>query len=1278
MYNSAIIIKLMNNSFRKFTNMYSLQKTLRFELKPVGKTSEMLSEDKVIQIDEDRMKSYEKIKPFIDRLHRDFINEALESLELSNLENLMDYYLNYKKDRSNKGAKDKYNKVLQDTRNEVVKAFNKTGFEWSKNKFPNLNIKKSDLNILFEEEIFQVMKSLYGSELESKLVNKATGELVSIFDSWKGFKGYFDKFFKTRENFYKSDGTSSSIATRIVDQNLIRYIENLLIYRALDKKINFTEVEENFGINVSEIFTIENYNKCLLQAGIDNYNNIIGGVTLKNGEKKKGINELVNKYRQDNKGEKLPFLRKLDKQIHSEKEKFIDEIENIDQLEEVLKEFLMSTGEKINKVKNLVNNLLDNPDQFDLSGIFMTKESLNSVQNKWMDDSSMFIDSLFEVLKSENFVSNSSKRIDGTYRFPDFISLRHIQEALNIPNTNMKIWKDRYYKEEIVKETDGSIFEQFLFIFRHEYSSLFERHVFDEENKLIEQGYAIYEKNFEELLKDFKFDKTGKWIIKNFLDEVLRIYQMSKYFAIEKKRAWVTEYDELLDDFYTNPENGYLLFYTDAYETIVQPYNKIRNFVTKKPYSTEKWKLNFDNPTLANGWDKNKEGDNTTVILRKEKDYFVGIMKKGHNRIFSEEAIKNNEIHRAGTYEKMNYKLFPDPSKMMPKVCFSVKGLDFFKPSKEIVDIYKDGSFKKGEKFSLISMQKLINFYITCLSSYPGWKSYEFVNVKSAEEYKDNIGEFYADVASSGYKLWFEKISDKYISEKNENKELYLFKIHNQDFAKGKTGKKNLHTLYFEQLFSAENAHNNFSFKLNGQAEIFFRPKSIEAESENRNFKRPIINKKRYTEDKIFFHVPTTLNRIPRKIGNFNSEINNYLANNPDVNIIGVDRGEKHLIYFSVLNQKGEIIQSGSFNKVNNTNYAEKLGLAAKQREISRRNWQDVEKIKDLKQGYISNVVRELADLAIKHNAIIVMEDLNMRFKQIRGGIEKSVYQQLEKALIDKLSFLVNKDEENPGNAGHMLNAYQLTSPIVAFKDMGKQTGIIFYTQASYTSKVDPLSGWRPNLYLKYTNAEDAKKLILQFSSINYRDERFEFTYDLKNFIKSYEFPQKTNWTVCSCVERFRWNRSLNKNKGGYEHYDDMTEAFRKLFETQGVNYENDILGQIEVIDTTGNEKFFKDFIYYFGLICQIRNTQEEKHGDENDFIQSPVKPFFDSRFREKFGKYLPTNGDDNGAYNIARKGILLLHKISKYKNENEDISKIKFNDLYISHNEWDNFITKI
>lgn len=117
--------------------------------------------------------------------------------------------------------------------------------------------------------------------------------------------------------------------------------------------------------------------------------------------------------------------------------------------------------------------------------------------------------------------------------------------------------------------------------------------------------------------------------------------------------------------------------------------------------------------------------------------------------------------------------------------------------------------------------------------------------------------------------------------------------------------------------------------------------------------------------------------------------------------------------------------------------------------------------------------------------------------------------------------------------AGHLLNAYQLTAPFTTFQDMGKQTGIIFYTQAAYTSKIDPVTGWRPHLYLKYTNADHVKKEILKFSKILWNDQenRYEFTYDIKNFLTQKEYPNNTIWTICSHIERYRWDKNLNQNK---------------------------------------------------------------------------------------------------------------------------------------------------
>ena len=103
----------------------------------------------------------------------------------------------------------------------------------------------------------------------------------------------------------------------------------------------------------------------------------------------------------------------------------------------------------------------------------------------------------------------------------------------------------------------------------------------------------------------------------------------------------------------------------------------------------------------------------------------------------------------------------------------------------------------------------------------------------------------------------------------------------------------------------------------------------------------------------------------------------------------------------------------------------------------------------------------------------------------------------------------------------------------------------------------------------------------------------------------------------------------------------------------------------------------WKSLAYYWNILNQIRNTDSNKEGNSNDFIQSPVEPFFDSR--KVTDKQLPENGDANGAYNIARKGAMLLERIKKVGMTNPNFEYIKDKssvDFLIRDNEWDTFIT--
>ena len=58
--------------FDRFTGLYQVSKTLRFELKPIGKTLEHIEETGLIAQDEQRAREYKEMKEIIDSAARRF------------------------------------------------------------------------------------------------------------------------------------------------------------------------------------------------------------------------------------------------------------------------------------------------------------------------------------------------------------------------------------------------------------------------------------------------------------------------------------------------------------------------------------------------------------------------------------------------------------------------------------------------------------------------------------------------------------------------------------------------------------------------------------------------------------------------------------------------------------------------------------------------------------------------------------------------------------------------------------------------------------------------------------------------------------------------------------------------------------------------------------------------------------------------------------------------------------------------------------------------------
>lgn len=1240
------------NKFENFTGLYPISKTLRFELKPQGKTLQHIENNGLLEQDEHRTDSYVIVKKIIDEYHKAFITKALDGFRLDALD---DYFLYYQLPKRSDEEKKKFEEIQSKLRKQIADQFTKPD---------------SFKNLFAKELIKNDLKAFVQSDEEKKLVEE--------FDN---FTTYFTGFHENRKNMYSAEEKSTAIAYRLIHQNLPKFIDNM---RAFDKvrnspvKAKFetilsdSELGPVIQVNaVEDMFMLDYFSETLTQLGIDTYNHLIGGFTAEEGkEKVKGLNEYVNLHNQTaRKEDRIPKLKPLYKQILSDRstasfipEEFTSDNEVLESLEKFYQEIDEQVLNKKVQGEHSLKALLQNLNEYDLTKIYLRNDlGLTDISQKMFGDWGVFQKTMNQWF-DQNY---KGKAKAGTEKYDeeqkkyfsnqDSFSIGFLNECLLTLGSAHHQKIENYFRQlgEVSTETEN-LFDQL----DKNYHS-----VKDLLNNPYPQGkdLAQDQKNVDQIKVFLDSMKTLQWFIKPLLGKGNEAEKDERFYG-EFTALWTT-----LDQ-------------------ITPLYNKVRNYMTRRPYSTEKIKLNFENSTLLDGWDVNKEADNTSLIFRKDGLYYLGIMNKKYNKIFR----KNFENSDGAFYEKMEYKLLPGANKMLPKVFFSNSRIGEFKPGDELMENYKNETHKKGEKFNLSHCHDLINFFKSSINKHEDWKHFGF-RFSDTKSYEDLSG-FYREVEQQGYKITFKAISESFMNQMVEEGKLYLFQIYNKDFSPNSKGTPNLHTLYWKMLFDAENL-KNVVYKLNGQAEVFYRKSSVKEENRivhkanvpiaNKNelntkkqssFAYDIVKDRRFTMDKFQFHVPVTMNFKARGLNNINTEVDQFLKVENDIHIIGIDRGERHLLYLTLIDSKGNIKQQFSLNEIVNeyegktyrTNYHALLDKKEGGRDEARKNWKTIETIKELKEGYLSQVIHKIAELMVENKAIVVLEDLNMGFMRGRQKVEKQVYQKFEKMLIDKLNYLVDKKEE-AAEMGGILNAYQLTNKFESFQKMGKQSGFLFYVPAWNTSKMDPVTGFVNLFDTRYENMEKAKAFFCKFKSIRYNEAKgyFEFDFDYSKFTVKAE-GTKTRWMICTNQNRIETFRNPAKNNQWDNHEIVLTYEFILLFKQYGIDYKcNDFK---ELITKQTEKTFFERLLHLVKLTLQMRNSFT---GTDTDYLISPVTngkgEFYDSRMANNT---LPQNADANGAYNIARKGLWVVEQIKQAN----DLKKLK---LAISNKEWLAFVQK-
>ena len=1243
-------------SFKEFTNKYQVQKTLRFKLCPIGETLKHIEEKGLLEEDEKLAKEYKKAKRIIDEYHKHHINEKLKNFNFKekDLNNFAEKYRDLKGIKTG-GAKQNFETCCTKIRKEVSKVLNK------KSLFEKRFITEDLPNWLEENPV-----SLEGNECPRIVIN-----------NFKKRTTYFTGFNDNRKNIYTDQPHSTSVGYRLIHDNLPKFLDNIDRYKnAKEEGLDFSEIENNFDVKLDDLFRLESFNKYLTQKYIDCYNQILGGKSNDGNVKIQGINEKINLFSQQQEDQAIKKkirsfqLEKLYKQILSDRNEMsfrFDEIENDAQL---CKE-MTSLYDRLEKSKVLINKVLKNLNEADHEKIYIRNDkSIEEISRNLFGYWGEVKDCLKYYAEKELYPTpegrrETEERIKERARWvkKDCFSFTDIHEALRF------YFNHRYSDDELKNEKESK--DNDLSIQRKKEIAMnlpLLEHFSEKKIEVIITGIIEKYKNLQRIIKKYenineenlrsKGDEVQK--IKSYLDSLMEIHHFFKPLWFHSKEEKNTELYEKDSGFY---EDFYKLY--DELKQIVTIYNKSRNYLTKKPYSVKKYKLNFENQTLADGWDRNKEKDNSCIILFKEDQYFLGIINTAHKKIFEEELPSDGDC-----YQKMNLKFLPDPKKMLPKVFFAKRNTKKYAPSEEIQKIREHSShtesgepqegFSKKE-FNIQDMQTIIDFFKLSIQEHEDWSEFNF-NFSDTTKYH-KINDFYKEVENQGYSIKLKDISSEYIDKLVIEGGLYLFKIYSKDFSKHSRGRKNLQTLYWKELFTERNL-KDVIYKLGGKAELFYRKASIEHSDEiwkhghhrddpGKKQKYPIIKDRRYAKNTFLFHVPITCNfQAESNANSFNDLVKNYISENTEIKIIGIDRGERHLAYYALINENGEILEQGSLNApTDGKDYQNILDKREKERDEARKSWTTIEKIKDLKEGYLSQVVSRITRLMVEHNAVIVFEDLNWGFKRGRFKIEKQVYQKLEKAIISKLNYLVLKDREND-EPGGLLNALQLTARFESFSKLRKQTGFVFYVPASYTSKICPSTGFVDLLRPRYESIEKTRAFFQIFEKIFFNKKKgyFEFHFNYKNFprIKEQNWP---TWKACSHSTRLE----NFKDNGIWETREiDLTNEIKSLLKQNSISFYNEQC-LIKRISEQSKSDFLKSFIRLFRLTIQMRNSKKETN---EDWLISPIKDnngfFFDSR---DAGPSMPKDADANGAYHIALKGRLLIDQIKKDDKKSPDLS---------------------
>ena len=1221
-------------NFKEFTNLEKTTKTIKMSLIPQGKTLEYLHKQGILDDAVEQNQKKNALKEYISDYYRYIIDNILDA------EYLKQYVKTDYLKMMHLNIRGNYKEVTDEKINVYEALIKQLATAFSKHPLS----KKTEPKLL----ITKILTEYY----------KNNEDALELLDYFSNKTTRMKTFIDTKNKIFEDEEKAGNLVTRIMKDNMPKYMNNYNIYcRFIEMlysgKMAYKEAENDFNelcnyLSAKEIdISPENYISYMKQKGIELYNTVLGGVSLENGSKIKGLNEIINTHNQKcvKKEDKLSLFTPLYKQIMAKTSTFSAIDNNPLKSHKELAKAVTEYSNFVADNKAIIIDLLTQMDKYDASGVYINKSAFGNISNFLFKKAYI----IYNAIENEYDDARSDVKKNKDYNDAKKKALNAIN-AYSLQKLNDLIYAYAPDQADIT-------------VYYHSITSLMDK---------FEMDYEVF-KDFKDV--NYRTNNEAIMSVKTVLEDLLAINRMLKTLSPN------AVYENIDVDFYSKLEECQDIM-SDAYKI----YNKARNFITKKDFDNKSIQVDFNFNTFMQGWASMT--NNGATILMKDDKYYLAVLNTSERK-----SLTDAPAGKKDSYKIMQYKNL-DVVKQLPRIYVAqVKQFlgdypEFTERHAEVAAISAKKKSNKNYKYTYEDQQTLISYYHDVLIG-TGMVNQYGIDMMKAEEYTGAttngypLVEFFNDIQRQVYSIEFNNIDAGYVDRLVEEGRIFLFQIYNKDFSSSSYGNPSLFTLYWKALFDERNLANPV-YQLLGNGVVTYRKKSIDnpfvhkkgekvlskteaAVNKERVFEYDIIKNKRYTYNHFEMHITININKNGDNLSTaqFNRMVDEYIQkNHDDMHVIGLTRGNKNLIYYTVTDLKGKVVEHGSLNKlqignVNNqktVDYFQKLADREKEIEIDQKTWQSEYSIKDLKTGYVSQVIPKVCDLMIKYNAILVLEDLSGDLKIKGKSLEKGIYTDFENAILSKLNLYINDKNFNHNTLGSVFNGYQLTPLLETKGNMNPQQGFVFFVNVGNTENMDPSTGFVDKLGYYENRKKDLRKYLRCITDITYKNGLYYFKIDYSQNSTIDTKGVATKWTLNSNGIRYYYYRNKDTNNKWKAEEVKITDRFTEIFDEYGIDINSNILDQIYEVDKLD---LYQKFAQNLKLMLKYNNSM-----DGNNFYISPVDG---SIFNKE-----QVDPDFISSYNIARKGTMIMERIL-----NADMSGKKLPSSLMTTEEWVDYSNK-